>query len=102
MLEDGIPTRTRHACTWYEIYIRRKQRNSGRFRNNNIFVGNYWLRRAERWEKIRSLARKNGLELQADVVRRWSNILGANRRLAHAKSSMLQENKRDVLFLYVL
>ena len=34
------------------------------------------------------------------VVIRWSNILGANRRLANAKISMLQENKRDAAFMY--
>ena len=35
------------------------------------------------------------------VVIRWSNILGANRRLANAKISMLQENKRDAACVYV-
>ena len=50
---------------------------------------------------LRSLGRKNGLELQTDVVGRWSSILGANRRLADAKSSMPQENKRDEAYIYV-
>ena len=35
------------------------------------------------------------------VVSRWSNILGANRRHAIAKSSMLQENKLDVACMYI-
>ena len=38
-----------------------------------------------------------------DVVdqNRWSNILGATRRLAKAKSSMLQENNLDAACMYV-
>ena len=37
---------------------------------------------------------------QIDVICRWSNVLRANRRLANAKSSMLQENKRDAACMY--
>ena len=31
----------------------------------------------------------------------WSNIFGANRRLANAKSSMFQENGLDAVCMYV-
>ena len=31
----------------------------------------------------------------------WSNILGAHRRLANAKSPMLQENNPDAVCMYV-
>ena len=31
---------------------------------------------------------------------RWSSILGANRRVPSAKSSMLQKNKRDAVCMY--
>ena len=46
---------------------------------------------------------KNGLERQmyGSTYSRWSNILGANRRLANTKSSMLQENNPDAACMYV-
>ena len=49
----------------------------------------------------RSQGRMDWNDRQIDVVSRWSNILGGNRRLANAKSSMLQENKRDAACMYV-
>ena len=42
-----------------------------------------------------TLAHKEEWIGMTDIVSRWSNILGANKRLANAQSSMLQENKRD-------
>ena len=36
-----------------------------------------------------------------DRCSRWSNILGANRRLANAKSCMLQGNRRSAACMYV-
>ena len=47
---------------------------------------------------LRSLTRK--IE-ENDRCSKWSNVFGANRRLANAKSSMLQENNPDAACMYV-
>ena len=46
---------------------------------------------------LRSLTRK--IE-ENDRCSKWSNVFGANRRLANAKSSMLQENNPDAACMY--
>ena len=43
----------------------------------------------------------NNRQIYIYVPSRWCNILGANRRLANAKSAMLQENKRDAACMYI-
>ena len=53
---------------------------------------------ASRSDHARSQAR---MEWSNDICSRWSNILGANRRLANAKSAMLQENNPDAACMYV-
>ena len=47
-------------------------------------------------------ARSQGRMERDDICGRWSNISGANRRLANAKSSMLQENNPDAACMYVV
>ena len=47
-----------------------------------------------------TLAHKEEWNGKTEAVRRWSNILGANRRLANAKSSMLQEYNPDAACMY--
>ena len=64
-----MSTRTPHACTWYEIlriYIlvpdiceESKEIQEGS-PTNNILVGNYSLRRTERWENTRRVSSEVG------------------------------------------
>ena len=49
----------------------------------------------------RRFARSQGRMERNDRCSRWSNVLGANRRLANANSSMLQENNPDAACVYV-
>ena len=58
------------------------------------------LRVAGRFRPL-TLAHKEEIDWN-DRCSRWSNVLGANRRIADAKSSMLQEIKPDAACMYVL
>ena len=46
-------------------------------------------------------ARSQGRMDWNDICSRGSNILGANRRLANVKNSMVQENNQDAAYMYV-
>ena len=48
-----------------------------------------------------TLARSHGKMERDNICSRISNILGANRRLANANSSMPQENNPDAACMYV-
>ena len=54
----------RHACTWYRMYIRRKQKSSGRFPNKPTKKNHRRQLRAEqgykRWEDMPSMSSEAG------------------------------------------
>ena len=70
-----------------------------------VFHWSYVLQGASpsgEFRQLRMLTRKMKWNNMTDVARRWSNVIGANRRLANVKSSMLQENKTSETCIYLV